>query len=944
MKFNNVVNAAGRILSAALILIFFVSSASAQTSRSYELYMRLGRKAYDARDYQKALSFFKQARLANPSSFESVQYIDQIKQYIHDEEEKTKMPSGSVSKISSAGSIKNTPVEDESAESDVLELSGPAFPSANENFEQTAKEYQTAKKISFVEKPEKKTESFEQILPLDHELWQEQPNTQLSIELDKTIILEGRNIEKFLVITEGFISAERMDRDHVRIKAEKRGETFFHIWDEHGRWTFNIEVIFPEALTKGVKESLQDMSEDSVKPFRFFYSNHWSTLYGGEDLSKLTKRSREFRQWMSLNGETPYGDMTNNVTFTTFGDETVATSYTTGLSKGHIGQFKDFSVRAFDTDKRFSDLSLPGRNFRGILFDSYAFSRNIKYTILEGRDQSSFANLTPGLTKKQKHFLEGAQLVLFPDSKNNYTINYARGTGANRPVDLKDKVFSFETHNLVGKTKWDSEIAHDDDQWAGRLRANKETKESSLNWSFRDIEKGFATITGRPSGRGEIGSNINYQWRNDKKNFGVYLDLFNDREQDNPDSSAPLNVDFSTNFGYRLNPKLRYASTFYYLTSPQIISERTDMRFNHSLTRTFAFFNKENISFTLGNAFQASRYKLTPSSEFDRYEVSAGLQIPLIKYFYWFLNYEYSWVDEIDTGSWTHPSVATGGVTYSQALTDKLSGNANVTYRNEEDTEGQVSFLSGEDSLTTNVGLDYRIAPETTIFVDGRLRNVWAENKDRLGYNEAELRLGVNAGFDTPFYWNPIGLVKGYVYFDVNRNGIKDRQEKGVADVTIKIGRKTVKTNSQGKYVMRVNAKKVKMAVDTRTLPAGAFFSTDAEYEADIIKNRIHTVDFGISTQTGIYGVVYFDQNGNKQLDSGDIYIGNVAIKLDDQEKVVSDTQGGYNFYNVKPGKHTITFDVNSLPLEYIPLIKVTNKVHVKEGITAIFNIPLKKK
>lgn len=935
------------IFLAAIFLIFTNYPALAQTPKSYELYMRLGQKAYQAHDYQKALAFFKQAHLINPPSLESVQYIDQIKRYIKDEEAGTEIKSQSQSTIPAKPATGKTRAMEEHGtdhEERWEEEADDTVPARTPVQDINAQLYKENTQIVFAEDKNKNAQDFEEVLKLDDDLWQEQPNTRLSIELNRTIILEGQNIAKFLIITEGFMRAERLDQNRIRITATRRGETFLHVWEAHGRWTFNIEIIFSIELTKGMSDAYEELTEESVKPFRFYYANNWSTLYGGEKMSELTKKNLTFRQWMSVNGETPYGDSTASVHFQRFGNDYVATSYSAGLSRGHWGNFKDFSVRAFDTSKRFSELTLPGRSFRGILFDSYAFNRKLIYTILEGRDQSSFANLTPGLVKKQKTFLEGARMTLFPDSKNNYSINYARGYGANRSKDLKERVYSFETQNRLGRSLINSEIAHDEERWAGRLRSVYNKDNSSFIWSLRDIEKDFDTITGHPSGSGEIGSNFNYEWRGKDKNFAAFLDLYQDREQENSEKSHWINTDFSSAYGINLNPKLHYRTSFYYSTTPQILSARTNVRLNQAITKSFAWFYQQNISLTLGSAVQTSRYKLTPSSEFDRYELNANLQVPLIRHVHAFLTYEYSWVNEINAGEWSHPSVSTTGLAYSQPITDKISANANVTYRNEENTEGTASFLSGEDSLTTNVGLDYRIASNTTVYLDGHLRNVRGEIADRRDYNEAELRLGLQSDWDLPFYWNPLGAVKGFVYFDANRNGIKDKEEKGIQNVIVKVGKKTAKTNADGKYFAKVFAKKVQVTVDTKTLPQGAFFSTDSEYKADIEQKRIHRVDFGLTTQTGIYGVVYVDENQNNQLDSGDIYIPNVALKLDDKDAASTDDKGGYNFYDVKPGKHTVTLDVNSLPLDYIPLIKIKNKINVREGITAIFNIPLKKR
>jgi hypothetical protein len=65
--------------------------------------------------------------------------------------------------------------------------------------------------------------------------------------------------------------------------------------------------------------------------------------------------------------------------------------------------------------------------------------------------------------------------------------------------------------------------------------------------------------------------------------------------------------------------------------------------------------------------------------------------------------------------------------------------------------------------------------------------------------------------------------VQGYVYEDVNRNGKKDRNEKGVANVAVSNGREVVVTDNNGQYVLPVFDDNIIFVIK----PSGYVFETD---------------------------------------------------------------------------------------------------------------------
>jgi len=66
----------------------------------------------------------------------------------------------------------------------------------------------------------------------------------LQIELNSSVILEGKNIQRFLLVDEGFIGVRALGTDNLQLDALRIGTTFLHIWDDRGRHTLYVEVVF----------------------------------------------------------------------------------------------------------------------------------------------------------------------------------------------------------------------------------------------------------------------------------------------------------------------------------------------------------------------------------------------------------------------------------------------------------------------------------------------------------------------------------------------------------------------------------------------------------------------------------------------------------------------------------------------------------------------------
>ena len=790
-----------------------------------------------------------------------------------------------------------------------------------------------------------KEDKDQRIILFDDDLWGMQPNTTIEIELDKSVILRGNNIQRHLMITEGFFDVTTIDRDNIEITCNMIGTSLFHVWDDQKRWTFNLKGILPLYLSEMTRKSFERLEEQLTDPFVFFYSNTWGSSYSGNKFSDMSRRNLTFSQTAGITGETPYGAVDASANFYRFDKSTDIVGQTIGLTNGNIGPFKDFSIRGFDATKYLSTLSFPGRNFRGFRFDAYAFNRNINYSIFHGKDRATFAFLSPSSFDERDVFVQGGELTLFPDEDNSYSFNYARGYGEDHESYLSDRVFSVEAENKIGDFQINSEIAYDEDEFAKLVYANYRKDNHILRITLRDLEPDFTSAVGTPSNRGEAGGIVSYDTRLGKYSLGGSLEMYRNREYFNPSKKDELNYDTDISVGYQINSLSSLRATAAYANTPQLLNPQETIRLSSRFTQIIRLFEERNLSFFFGQSLQRNRFDKSPTSEYDRYTLDTGFRLPLFKRLSYFLNYQYTWVEAISNNEKSRPKVLTTGLNYGRDFGRKLSTNIGFTYRDEETTEGSFSFLSGEDSIRGTIGLTYRPTTDIEIFCDGSIRNVWTENPDNSAFNEADIRLGLRSDWNLPFRWNPSGIVRGIVFKDINGDNVRNSEEPGIEGIILKIGKdREVITNDIGEYWLEVKAKKVLVSLDINSLPKGYLASNGFTEEVTIEHLGTKTVNFGLTTRSGIYGVIYYDKNKNGRYDVEDSLIPGVKVVLDTENNVYSDYDGGYEFDNITPGKHIIAVDLNTIPMEYIPMIRLKNEVDVSEGTTYIFHVPLKKK
>jgi protocatechuate 3,4-dioxygenase beta subunit len=268
-------------------------------------------------------------------------------------------------------------------------------------------------------------------------------------------------------------------------------------------------------------------------------------------------------------------------------------------------------------------------------------------------------------------------------------------------------------------------------------------------------------------------------------------------------------------------------------------------------------------------------------------------------------------------------------------------GNDTVTLTGTDDTGAaihatQTTAADGSYSFTS-------LRPGTYTITQDQPKG-YSDGKDSVGSLGgavgADQFTGINlgsgaSGVNYNFGEIVVSSLSGFVYSDINNNGVKDAGENGIGGDTITLTGAT----SQGQAVNLTQTTGADGSYSFGQLQAGTYTITQAppwgyldgkdsigSQGGTVGPHLLTTINLGAGVQginnnfgellpASMWGFVYQDRNNNGVKDGGEAGIpGNVLVLsgIDDQGHAVSATQstdanGFYDFVNLRPGKYTIT-------------------------------------
>jgi large repetitive protein len=222
-------------------------------------------------------------------------------------------------------------------------------------------------------------------------------------------------------------------------------------------------------------------------------------------------------------------------------------------------------------------------------------------------------------------------------------------------------------------------------------------------------------------------------------------------------------------------------------------------------------------------------------------------------------------------------------------------------------------------------------------YLDGQLtNNNVTPIPNSVGQHEIDVQLTNNNSPNNDFAAVPPSSLSGFVYYDVNDNGVKDPTEPGIAGSTIQLTgtndlNQTVDevftTQADGSYLFS-NLRPGTYQLTDMTQPAGYQEGTDTiGSQGGTVSQDVFSAiqltpgttginnDFGKIKTASLSGEVYSDLNNNGVIDQGEPGIGGVTIELSGTTttgQAVQQTQqtandGTYSFAGLLPGTYALT-------------------------------------
>ncbi len=158
------------------------------------------------------------------------------------------------------------------------------------------------------------------------------------------------------------------------------------------------------------------------------------------------------------------------------------------------------------------------------------------------------------------------------------------------------------------------------------------------------------------------------------------------------------------------------------------------------------------------------------------------------------------------------------------------------------------------------------------------------------------------------------GILKGQVFLDKNRDGVRQATEVGIPRVIVKVKgtRLILRSGADGFFtIQNVRAGIHEVQIDAKSLPIGYDLSADITTRVTISEGQITDIPLAIVQRGQIRGFAYEDENGNGQYDRGEKRVERAKLRLTSDESDVDITQfttsfGQYAFDDLPQGKYRV--------------------------------------
>ena len=164
---------------------------------------------------------------------------------------------------------------------------------------------------------------------------------------------------------------------------------------------------------------------------------------------------------------------------------------------------------------------------------------------------------------------------------------------------------------------------------------------------------------------------------------------------------------------------------------------------------------------------------------------------------------------------------------------------------------------------------------------------------------------------------NSYGAFYGRVYQDTNLDGKYDPGfDRPQANVRVRVdGNRYVTTDENGLFrIEAVHVGDHAVYLDLLSVRADLTMLDGAQQTVTLLSGRDSIVDFRLVRTGRLTGLVWFDGNGNSQLDDDERPLPDVRIVLGSGRDTLTDENGVFTIGDLPPGEHVVLIDEKTLP------------------------------
>lgn len=182
----------------------------------------------------------------------------------------------------------------------------------------------------------------------------------------------------------------------------------------------------------------------------------------------------------------------------------------------------------------------------------------------------------------------------------------------------------------------------------------------------------------------------------------------------------------------------------------------------------------------------------------------------------------------------------------------------------------------------------------------------------------------LQGGLQTPdgvvglFGGRAVGLIEGIVYHDLNRDGMRQPGEEGLAGLTVRAADAEARTDEQGKFRLALPPGAYRLSVSG--LPAN--FGLRQAPQVPVKMGATNSQNLPIETLVSVTGVVFDDVKRDGEFTIAAERVAHAQVTLQGMgvtKTAHADDQGSFFFQNLVPGSYTLRLEPASLPRFYEP-------------------------